>query len=44
LRSRSKNEARVKRVHSGIDYLTPSELEEGIKTDPSLASRFMLQL
>ena len=33
-----------KRVHSGIDYLTPSELEEGIKTDPSLASRFMLQL
>ena len=33
-----------KRVHSGIDYLTPSELEEGIKTDPSLASRFVLQL
>ena len=33
-----------KRVHSGIDYLTPSELEERIKTDPSLASRFMLQL
>jgi transposase InsO family protein len=33
-----------KRVHSGIDYLTPSELEEGIKTDPSLASRFALQL
>ena len=33
-----------KRVHSGIDYLTPNELEERIKTDPSLASRFMLQL
>ena len=33
-----------KRVHSGIDYLTPCELEEGIKTNPSLASRFMLQL
>lgn len=33
-----------KRVHSGIDYLTPSELEERIKIDPSLASRFVLQL
>jgi len=33
-----------KRVHSGIDYLTPSELEEKIKIDPSLASRFMLEL
>ena len=27
-----------KRVHSGIDYLTLSELEEGIKSEPSLAS------
>ena len=33
-----------KRVHSGIDYLTPSELEEKIKLDPPLASRFTLQL
>lgn len=33
-----------KRVHSGIGYLTPSELEEGIKIDPSLARRFELQL
>jgi putative transposase len=33
-----------KRVHSGIDYLTPSELEERIKIDPSTASRFVLQL
>ena len=33
-----------KRVHSGIDYLTPSELEEKIKLDPTLASRFTLQL
>lgn len=33
-----------KRVHSGIDYLTPSELEENIKTDLTLASRFALQL
>ena len=33
-----------KRVHSGIDYLTPSELEAQIKLDPTLASRFVLQL
>lgn len=33
-----------KRVHSGIDYLTPSELEEKIKIDPTLTSRFVLQL
>jgi len=33
-----------KRVHSGIDYLTPSELEEKIKLDPTSASRFVLQL
>ncbi len=33
-----------KRVHSGIDYLTPNELEEKIKIDPSLTSRFVLQL
>lgn len=33
-----------KRVHSGIDYLTPSELEEKIKLDPTLAGRFVLQL
>lgn len=33
-----------KRVHSGIDYLTPSELEERIKMDPSLTGRFVLQL
>ena len=24
-----------KRVHSGIDYLTPSELEERVRKDPS---------
>ena len=33
-----------KRVHSGIDYLTPSELEERIKIDPTLASRLLLEL
>ena len=33
-----------KRVHSGIDYLTPSELEDRIKIDPSFTSRFALQL
>lgn len=33
-----------KRVHSGIDYLTPSELEAQIKIDPTLASRFVLEL
>lgn len=33
-----------KRVHSGIEYLTPSELEERIKIDPTLTSRFVLQL
>lgn len=33
-----------KRVHSGIDYLTPSELEAKIKLDPTSASRFVLQL
>jgi len=33
-----------KRVHSGIGYLTPSELEQGIAIDPSLARRFALQL
>ena len=33
-----------KRVHSGIDYLTSSELEEWIKIDPTLTSRFVLQL
>lgn len=33
-----------KRVYSGIDYLTPSELEERIKTDPSPVRRFALQL
>lgn len=33
-----------KRVHSGIDYLTPSELEEQIKIDPTLTSRFVLEL
>lgn len=33
-----------KRVHSGIDYLTPSELEAQIRLDPTLASRFVLQL
>jgi hypothetical protein len=30
--------------HPGCGNITPSKLEEGIKTDPSLASRFMLQL
>jgi putative transposase len=33
-----------KRVHSGLDYLTPAELEEKIKLDPTLASQFELQL
>lgn len=33
-----------KRVHSGIGYLTPSELEAKIKLDPTLTSRFVLQL
>lgn len=33
-----------KRVHSGIDYFTPAELEEKIKLDPTLASQFELQL
>ncbi len=33
-----------KRVHSGIGYLTPSELEERIKIDPSSTRRFELQL
>lgn len=33
-----------KRVHSGIDYLTPSELEERIKIDLPLTRRFVLQL
>lgn len=33
-----------KRVHSSIDYLTPAELEEKIKLDPTLASQFVLQL
>ena len=33
-----------KRVHSGINYFTPSELEEKIKLDPTLTSRFTLQL
>ncbi|MCR4256682.1 MAG: IS3 family transposase [Candidatus Uhrbacteria bacterium] len=33
-----------KRVHSGIDYLTPSELEEQIKIDPTLTRRFVLEL
>jgi transposase InsO family protein len=33
-----------KRVHSGIDYLTPSELEAQIKTDPTSTRRFVLQL
>jgi putative transposase len=32
------------RVHSCIGYLTPSELENAIAADPSLASRFELQL
>lgn len=29
-----------KRVHSGIGYLTPSELQEGIMIEPSFARRF----
>ena len=33
-----------KRVHSGIGYLTPSELEASIELDPSLARRFELRL
>jgi putative transposase len=33
-----------KRVHSGIGYLTSCELEENLKMDPSLASRFELLL
>lgn len=33
-----------KRVHSGIGYLAPSELEAQIKIDPTLAGRFVLQL
>lgn len=33
-----------KRVHSGIGYLTPSELEAQIEIDPTLLSRFVLQL
>ncbi|MEW6353204.1 MAG: hypothetical protein AB1469_02740 [Pseudomonadota bacterium] len=33
-----------KRAHAGIDYLTPSELEERITVDPTLTSRFVLQL
>jgi putative transposase len=33
-----------KRVHSALDYLTPSELENAIAVDPSLASRFELHL
>jgi putative transposase len=33
-----------KPVHSGIDYLIPSELEEKIKIDPSLTRRFARQL
>jgi hypothetical protein len=33
-----------KRVHAGIECFTPSEVEEGIKTDPSFASGFVLQL
>jgi len=33
-----------KRVHSRIGYLTPSELENAIAVDPSLARRFELQL
>ncbi len=33
-----------KRVHSGIDYLTLSELEEQIKIDPTLTIRFVLKL
>ena len=33
-----------KRVHSRIGYLTPSELENVIAIDPSIARRFELQL
>lgn len=33
-----------KRVHSALDYLTPSELENAIAVDPSIASRFELHL
>ncbi len=33
-----------KRVHSRIDYLTPSELEAKIRIDPTLTSRFVLDL
>ena len=33
-----------KRVHSGVDYLTPSELEAKIRIDPTLTSRFVLEL
>lgn len=33
-----------KRVHSALDYLTPSELENAIAADPSIASRFELHL
>jgi putative transposase len=33
-----------KRVHSRIGYLTPSELENAIAVDPSIARRFELQL
>ncbi len=33
-----------KRLHSGIDYLTPSELEEQIRIDPSTANRSVLEL
>lgn len=33
-----------KRAHSRIDYLTPSELEAKIRIDPTLTSRFVLEL
>ena len=33
-----------KRVYSRIGYLTPSELENAIAIDPSIARRFELQL
>jgi transposase InsO family protein len=33
-----------KRVHSALEYLTPSELENAIAVDPSIASRFELHL
>lgn len=33
-----------KRVRSGIDYLTPTELEETINLDPTLTRRFELQM